>query len=132
MVNSPLVKKLQLKAGQKAAIINAPPDFVEALGELPEGVELKDRPSAGLDFVLVFAKDGAELKRLGPKAIRAVKPDGMLWIAYPKSTSKVRSDLNRDVIWDLVKEYGVLGVSLISIDNIWSAMRFRPADRVGK
>jgi hypothetical protein len=132
VANSPLVKKLQLKADQKAAIINAPPGYVEALGELPEGVELTKRLSGGLDFVQVFVKDSAELKRFGPKAIRAVKPDGMLWICYPKSGSKAKGDLNRDVIWGLVKEYGLLGVSLIAVDDVWSAMRFRPADKVGK
>jgi hypothetical protein len=61
-----------------------------------------------------------------------VRPDGLLWICYPKKSSKAATDLTRDVLWDMVKGYGVVGVSLISIDDVWSAMRFRPADQVGR
>jgi hypothetical protein len=132
MANSPLVKKLQLKPEQRVAVINAPPGYIEALGQLPEGTKLTDKAAGSFDFIQLFVKDSAELKRHAPKAIRAIKNDGMLWISYPKGSSKVKTDLNRDVIWDLVKEYGLVGVSLVSIDDVWSAMRFRPADKVGK
>jgi hypothetical protein len=76
-------------------------------------------------------KDSAELNRFAKKAINAIKHDGLLWICYPKGSSKMKSDLNRDVIWELLKQHGLLGVSLISIDEVWSAMRFRPAEKVG-
>jgi len=130
MANSPLAKKLLIKPGYRVIIINPPPGYIEALGELPEGVELAEKPTGKFDFVQLFVKDSAELNRFLKKAISAVKPDGLLWISYPKRTSKVQSDLNRDVIWDLLKQHGLVGVSLISIDNVWSAMRFRPVDQV--
>jgi hypothetical protein len=132
MTTSPLVKKLQIKPGQQVAILNAPTGYIKNLGDLPEGVKLKEQPTGTFDFVQLFVKDSADLNRYANKAIRAVKHDGMLWICYPKGSSKVKSDLNRDVIWDLVKESGFLGVSLISVDDVWSAMRFRPAEKVGK
>jgi hypothetical protein len=131
MANNSLVKKLQIKPGQRAVIINPPPGHIEALGELPEGVELADKPTGKFDFVQLFVKDSAELNRFAKKAINTIKYDGLLWICYPKGTSKIKSDLNRDVIWELLKQHGLLGVSLISIDNVWSAMRFRPAEKVG-
>jgi len=93
---------------------------------------LTEKTTGSFDFVQLFVKNSAELNRYASKAIRAVKHDGMLWICYPKGSSKVDTDLNRDVIWGLVKKHGLLGVSLVSIDNVWSAMRFRPADQVGK
>jgi hypothetical protein len=132
MAINPLVKKLQLKPEQRVAIINAPSGYIEALGQLPEGTKLTDKTTGSFDFVQLFVKDSAELNRYAPKAIRAIKHDGMLWISYPKGSSKMKSDLNRDVIWDLVKKHGLLGVSLVSIDDTWSAMRFRPAEKVGK
>jgi hypothetical protein len=132
MAINPLVKKLQLKPEQRVAIINAPSGYIEELGQLPEGTKLTDKTTGSFDFVQLFVKDSAELNRYAPKAIRAIKHDGMLWISYPKGSSKMKSDLNRDVIWDLVKKHGLLGVSLVSIDDTWSAMRFRPAEKVGK
>lgn len=132
MANSPLVKKLQLKPEQRGAIINAPPGYIEALGQLPEGTKLTSKITGTLDFIQLFVKNSAELNRHAPKAIQAIKHDGMLWISYPKGSSKMETDLNRDVIWDLVKKHGLLGVSLVSIDDVWSAMRFRPAEKVGK
>ena len=132
MADSQLAKKLQIKPGNRVAILNAPEGFAESLGKLPEGAKVSDKLTGTLDVVIAFAKDSADLNRYAKKAISAVKQDGLLWLCYPKGSSKVKSDLNRDVIWNLVKESGWLGVSLISIDNVWSAMRFRPAEEVGK
>lgn len=61
-----------------------------------------------------------------PKAIEAVTPEGMLWINYPKGTSKIKTDINRDTGWQTVTDLQFEGVSLVSIDETWSAMRFRP------
>jgi hypothetical protein len=84
-----------------------------------------------LDFVQVFVRDSAELERLAPSAIAALKPDGLLWVCYPKGGSKAGTDLNRDVLWKLMEDRGFAGVTLVAIDSEWSAMRFRPPDRVG-
>jgi len=61
-----------------------------------------------------------------------LKKDGLFWICYPKGSSKIKTDLNRDILWAAMGKFGLAGVSLISIDNVWSAMRFRPTDKVGK
>jgi len=78
--------------------------------------------------VQVFAKDIAELEKLGPTAIAAGKHDCMLWIAYPKQTAKVPTDLNRDVCWRVVGKWGVRPVAQVAVDDIWSALRFRPGE----
>jgi hypothetical protein len=132
MTNSSLVKKLQLKAGQRAVIINPPSDYFDELGPLPEGVELAEHPQGSFDFVQVFAKDKIELERFLPSALQAVRHDALLWIAYPKGGVKAGTDLNRDILWNLVAEHHFSGVSLISLDEVWSAMRFRPSEKVGK
>ena len=92
--------------------------------------ELVD-PGEDLDFVQVFVRDSAELARLGPAALGAVKPDGLLWICYPKGGRKAGTDLNRDILWKLMEERGLAGVTLVAVDESWSAMRFRPSGRVG-
>lgn len=126
MADTPLVKKLGLKPGMQAAILNAPPGYTELLGQLPEGVTLAERLDGLFDLVQLFVKGRSELERHAPAAIAAVKPDGLLWICYPKITSRLKSDITRDHGWEVVSAAGWGGVSMIAIDETWSAMRFKP------
>ena len=132
MATSSLPKKLQMKAGQRAVIINAPENYVEQLSPLPEGVELVAEPEGQFDFVQVFVKNLADVQKFVPEAAQAVKHDALLWIAYPKGGAKAGTDVNRDILWNAVAQYNLTGVTLISLDDIWSAMRFRPSEQVGK
>ena len=132
MAETALVRKLQIRPGQRLLVLNAPAGYVDRLRPPPQGVTLSTRPNGGFDFVQLFVKNRAELDRLAPKAVKGVKHDGLLWICYPKGSAKVETDLNRDNLWKAVDALGLAGVSLISLDNVWSAMRFRPAGSVGK
>jgi len=132
MAGSELIKKLLLKPGQKAAIFNPPAEHLGGLGPLPEGLELVARPSGPLDFVQLFVKDKAGFDKFVPKALGSLKDDGIFWVSYPKGSAKVKTDLNRDILWKLMEKRGFEGVAMVSIDETWSAMRFRPKDKVGK
>jgi hypothetical protein len=125
-------KKLRLQAGQKALFINPPQGYLQALGELPEGVQVTTQPDGSYDFVQLFVKDRSELEQFGPAAFQAVKYDGLLWVCYPKQTGKIKSDLNRDSLWKLMQPTGLSPVMQIAIDETWSALRFRPAEKIGK
>ena len=127
-----LVKKLRLQPGQKAVIVNAPPGYVEGLGDLPEGVEIGTELGARADLIHLFVAHQADLERLGPAVLEALKYDGLLWISYPKRSSKVDTDLTRDRGWELLTEAGMRPVTQVSIDDVWSALRFRPTERVGR
>lgn len=129
---SALAKKLRLLPGQRALILNAPETYRDLLGDLPEGVELVEQPEDEVDFVQVFVKNSEDLDALAPQAIEAVKYDGLLWVSYPKKSSKVKTDLSRDILWELLKPTGLRPVTQVSIDEVWSALRFRPAERVGR
>src|SRR5262245_53690452 len=124
-------RKLLIKPNFRVAIVNAPDGYGGSLEPLPEGVELLERWGEEVDVVQVFVRDRAELERLGRPAFRAVKPGGLLWVCYPKGGKKAGTDLNRDVLWELMGRDGLTGVSLVAIDATWSAMRFRPAAEVG-
>ena len=132
MTTNPLAKKLQIKAGQRANIINPPAGYLERLDPLPEGVELVEAPEGQCDFVQVFVKNMEDLHKFLPLATQAVKHDALLWIAYPKGGAKVGTDLNRDILWNAVSQHNLSGVTLVSLDETWSAMRFRPSERVGQ
>jgi hypothetical protein len=132
LAGTQLLKKLRMQPSQKVLILNSPPGYLETLGEFPEGVEVAQHAEGTFDFVQAFAKDLAELEGLAPLAVGAVKHDGLLWISYPKKSSGVESDLDRDVVWRAVARTGLRAVSQVSVDDVWSAIRFRPAEKVGK
>ena len=81
---------------------------------------------------LVFVNNKKEYVDFLKKNLDAVELDSVLWFAYPKGTSGVKTDVNRDILRVTAEEYGVTAITAISINAIWSALRFRPIDRVGK
>ena len=131
MTQNALGKKLQLKSDQRAVSINAPFDYVEQLG-LGADTQLTSRPDMSVDFLQLFVKGVQELEEFIPAVTRILKYDALLWASYPKGSSKVKTDLNRDILWKAMGKFGLAGVSMVSIDNVWSAMRFRPSEKVGK
>ena len=130
MAASPLTKKLGIKAGHKMLVMNAPAGYLDSLTDLPQGVDLTTGAGVAFDFVLVFVSSKVEVDHLTPTALGALQPGGLLWFCYPKKTSKVATDITRDTGWDSLTEAKMRPVSVISIDETWSALRFRPVDDV--
>jgi hypothetical protein len=134
MAGSPLAKKLGIKAGHRVLVMSAPEGYMEMLGPLPEGVEVQVRLPAGadgtFDFVQVFARSRADVDTQAAEALRALRPGGLLWFSYPKGSSKVKTDITRDIGWESVTGAGMEIVAQVSIDDTWSAGRFRPSGDV--
>src|SRR5258708_37355769 len=106
MTQHALVKKLQIKPGQRMLILNAPPDYVAQLGVLPPYTVLSQEAEGLYDFVHLFAQSKAELDQLALQAIRSLKKDATFWISYPKASSKAYIDLNRDNGWETITDAG--------------------------
>jgi hypothetical protein len=122
-----LAKKLLLHKAKRILILNQPVGYIERLqGELTDNPELFTEPTGDVDLVHLFVKDSEKLKQWLGVTLRSVQYDGLIWVSYPKKSSKMKSDLNRDILVSLLHEVGHEGVSLISIDDTWSAMRVRP------
>ncbi len=129
---NPTHKKLRLQAGLTATTLNAPEDYLDLIGGEPEGVRFITAPFSEVDFLHLFAEDQSELDAYIDRALKSVKYDGLLWLSYPKGSSGIQTDINRDVIWEHLKSYGIRPVSQISLNETWSAIRFRPAEAIGK
>jgi len=114
--------KLQLKPNQRVAILGAP-EGVEI--DLPTGA-LRTPSSDGADAIIVFVRTADELAARGAPAIAAARADRLTWVAYPKA-GQLGTDLNRDVLARLVSRHDVRPVRQVAIDDVWSALRFRPA-----
>jgi hypothetical protein len=130
MGDAALIKKLGIKPGQRAAVVNPPDGYADRIGP-PQGVEVTTDLEGTFDFVQVFAKDRATLERHLKAAHAALEPGGLFWISDPKGSSKVLTDLNRDVFWGALEHLGVRPVTQVAVDEVWSALRFRPFAEVG-
>ena len=127
---TPLVKKLGIKEGAAIAVVRAPNGFAESL-KLPKGVVLRREARGRLDVVLFFATRRAELARRFPKLANGLEPDGGLWIAWPKRTSGVATDLSFEPVQEIGLDNGLVDNKVCAIDDTWSGLRFvyRVADR---
>ena len=131
-MSASLAQKLQLKPGQRMAVLNAPQGYLDQVAAEMESITVLAQAAGKPDAVLLFVNKLGEAERLVPRAIRAIKSDGLLWIAYPKGTSRFKTDVNRDRLWEALKPTGWRPVRQIALDEVWSAMRFRPEASVGK
>jgi len=126
MAENALAKKLKLKPGQRAVFIGAPEGYLKTLHPLPAGVSVAGKLSGQFDWIQLFVKTQAEVDKLAPRAAKALKPEGLLWIAFPKGTSKIQTDLTRDKGWDALRALDLKWVVLVSVDDTWSAFALRP------
>jgi len=123
MAESPLAKKMKLKSGLKAAVINAPENYVDTL---KHDTALSPTLNGKFDWVQIFVRTKAEMDALAPKATKALKPESILWISFPKGTSKIQTDLTRDKGWESLQKLDLKWVNLVSVNDTWSAFALRP------
>jgi Bacteriocin-protection, YdeI or OmpD-Associated len=119
-----VIKKLRMPEKDYVLILNAPAQYIEEVSSLV-GEQVHTIGQEKYSFVQLFVHSVAELEHYGQHALEALEEAGLLWIAYPKKSSAIKTDINRDHGWGVIEKAGFEGVSLISIDETWSAMRFR-------
>lgn len=120
-----VLNKLKIDKHEKIAVLNAPEEFLNILGTY---AGIADKKVQGeYTYIQLFIYSQQELVNIGESLANAISGDGFLWICYPKGTSKKykKADCNRDTIRGALTSYGFEGVSLISLDENWSAMRLR-------
>jgi hypothetical protein len=120
-----LPQKLKIKPGYTLLTLNAPADFKKTLQGLPAGVKIT---SSGKEYdqLHCFVLNKAQLEKELAKVLKLLKADVICWMYYPKGSSKLQTDLNRDKGWDELLKYKELQwLSLISFDDTWSAFAFR-------
>jgi hypothetical protein len=121
---TPLPKKLGIKPGARLALIDAPEDFPATLGKLPEAVTTRTTARGPLDVMVYFATRLADLERRFDRLATALDPAGGLWIAWPKGSSGVATDLNENLIREVGLAAGLVDNKVCAIDDTWSGLRF--------
>jgi hypothetical protein len=127
---TPLFKKMNLKDQKGIVVLNAPASFEPELAALDDVAVQRKVPKL-LNFALAFVTQQKDLDAISAKLTHAAEGDAILWIAYPKGTSKnYTCDFNRDSGWTVLGGAGWEPVRMIAIDADWSALRFRRVENV--
>lgn len=126
-------RKLQFKDHDRIYVLNAPKEFQGNLRSMEVLTTVKKSPNCKqtYDFALFFVKSKDDIRKYAQKAADKMNDDGLLWFAYPKKSSKnYKSDISRDDGWQPLGDLGYEPVRQISIDDDWSALRFRNVERI--
>lgn len=121
---TPLPKKLGLRDGSRIALINAPAGFESALGKLPPDAQIATRLTKPLDLVLLFVLTERALLRDFEKVAKKLASNGMIWVAWPKKSSGVATDLSFERVQRIGLDSGLVDVKICAIDDVWSGLKF--------
>jgi hypothetical protein len=121
---TPLPKKLGVKDNQRIALINEPKDFQKELGQVPPNSEIVKRLSAPLDLVLLFVDREKTLAKQFPALAKKLSTNGMIWVAWPKKSSGVPTDLIFERVQRIGLDCGLVDVKICAVDDTWSGLKF--------
>jgi hypothetical protein len=122
-----IAEKLMIKEGQNFLLLNEPNNYRELIGRLPNKVTISTESKGQYNVIQVFVASKSELKQRLPKVKTSLTPNGIVWVTYPKSTSKMKTDINRDSIREYAQTMGLEADAIFSVDGDWSALRMKRA-----
>jgi len=131
---TPLIKKLGIKEGFRVALVNPPKGFQKELGSLPDKAKFVPSVTNSLDVILLFVNSEAELRRKFVLLAANLVANGMLWVAWPKKSSGVATDLSFTNVQRLGLDAGLVDVKICAVNDVWSGLKFvyRVKDRAGR
>jgi len=121
-------QKMHMKPGHRVLAVNAPRFYATLVGGLPDGARLVK--AAPAEVIHLFVKDRAEITLHLPLALAAVGAETLLWISFPKKSSGMDTDISRDEGWEPLQAAGWESVAVITVDDTWSALRFKRTETV--
>jgi hypothetical protein len=132
MANS-IAQKLRIKEKTTLLTLNAPAEFKTDLTDLPKGVKITES-AKDYDQVHWFVLNRKQLEKEMSKVLKLVKENIIVWVYYPKGSSKIQTDLTRDKGWDCLLSEGdkLTWISLISFNDTWSVFGFRAKTEADK
>lgn len=131
MDTASILKKLQLKEQNPILIVNSPEEYKAVIDSIQ--ADIHHQPDQDYSFIQIFVQTISEANEFIPDAASRLAGDGHLWICYPKKSSKkYNSDISRDKGWDAIAKLNFEPVTMISIDEDWSALRFRKIEYIKK
>ena len=118
-----MVKKLGIKTGHEVLVVGAPARYVGLLEPLPDDVRFTSNLSKSTDIIHIFTARREELENALSKFRASMKPTTVVWVSWPKKTSKVPTDITEDMVRELALPMGLVDVKVCAVDDIWSGLK---------
>ena len=119
----PLYQKLGIKPGHLVVPVNAPNDYKKLVEYESSDIVINPRARSQADIAHVFVTSRAELKKKLPGLMKVIKPDGTIWVSWPKKASKVATDMTEDAVRDVALPLGLVDVKVCAVDETWSGLK---------
>lgn len=119
-----LSQKLGLQENQKICFLNTPSNYKTLLGEIPPDIHIDYELNELYHFIHFFTKDKFELTTAFPKLKEFIFQDGLIWISWPKKSSKIKTNLDFNIVQKIGLNNGLVDVKVCAIDNDWSGLKF--------
>ena len=117
-------EKLGIREGMSVVVVNAPEQYLDALGKLPRNVSITSEVKGPSRLIHLFATKEQELSSGFPKLMGKLEVDGAFWVSWPKRSSGVETDLNENAVREIGLRNGLVDVKVAAIDKTWSALKF--------
>lgn len=121
--STPLAKKLGLRSGLSATLINAPVGYLDWLDAVPPELVFDEQISAQTDWVHLFVQQKLELAEQLARLRAQLRPDAVLWISWPKKSAKVPTDITEDTIRELALPLGWVDIKVCAVNTVWSGLK---------
>jgi hypothetical protein len=120
---TPLAKKLGIKPGTRLYADNAPDHYAALLEPLPEDVSFAERLTGKIDLVHLFTREAHELVPRLKQYLRAIEPDGIIWVSWPKKAAKVPTNVTEDLVREAALPLGLVDTKVCVVDEVWSGLK---------
>ena len=121
---TPLIKKLGMKEGFSIALVGAPQGFRKELGTLPDKVKITPSVMKSLDLIMFFVHSKLDLEQKFSALAANLSANGMFWVAWPKKSSGVTTDLSFEIVQRVGLVAGLVDVKICAVNEIWSGLKF--------
>jgi hypothetical protein len=131
---TPLAKKLGIDVGSRIYLSDAPKNYLKLVAPLPEGVRVVRKIDGETNIVHIFSTERARLAAALRATLKRIKPDGTIWVSWPKKSSKVSTDITEDTIREVALPMGLVDIKVCAVDEVWSGLKLvvRKENRRGR
>lgn len=120
---TPLAKKLGIKEGFHISLVNSPTHYFELFTDLPAHLFFEDSNDVKVDLIHFFTKSREEFTATLPGLKQRIKPNGMIWVSWPKKASKIVTDITEDIIRNFALQTGLVDIKVCAVDDTWSGLK---------
>ncbi len=120
---TPLAKKLGIDVGSRIYLSDAPKNYLTLVAPLPEGIRVVRKIDGETDIVHIFSTERAHLAAALRATLKRIKPDGTIWVSWPKKSSKVSTDITENTIREVALPIGLVDIKVCAVDEVWSGLK---------